>query len=242
MRRALVLFLLLALPAAAATRDQLTAGITKFCRGAFLESLDSDEEQSTVRDAKGNTVALEESRGFPNFARAAGELMPHLKTSYLQTSRRRVFIALVANQEINAWTFINWATKPTDGNTVSLVCIPTSYVMFMSNEDELAFSIAHELGHAVDPDPGCRAYETLPRESKVLCEIRADTIGYGLMRQAGFSPYAAAGAFGRIEMYSGDTATGLTGLFRQLSIDHPITPKRIENMRRLLIQEGNTSR
>jgi predicted Zn-dependent protease len=110
-------------------------------------------------------------------------------------------------------------------------------IRFMGNEDEIAFIIAHELGHALDD--GCKAPPGIRHTAyeQVQCETRADEIGYQLLRRAGYSPYAAAGAFGRLEMYSGDTHTGIIGWFRQIASDHPITPRRIENMRKLLLKE-----
>jgi predicted Zn-dependent protease len=94
-------------------------------------------------------------------------------------------------------------------------------------------SLLPEDGYAIDAVQGTRH----TRDQQVTCESRADEIGYKLIRKAGYSPYAAAGSFGRLEMYSGDTRTGIAGWFQQMSTDHPITPARVEKMRALLIQE-----
>lgn len=201
------------------------------CRGAFMASIDSAEATPKLKDRNAvPAVGLAD----PAFLAASERVTAVFKSAFPDN---RVIVALTSTNEINAWTVVNWGTDG-EGRRASLVCVPTAFVRFMGNEDELAFSLAHEFGHAVDE--GCRVVgPPLPRGNQVLCEIRADEIGFHLLRQADYSPYAAAGAFGRIEMYFGDTQTGILGMFRQMAINHPITPKRIENMRRLLIAEGN---
>jgi len=69
------------------------------------------------------------------------------------------------------------------------------------------------------------------------CEARADEIGFRIFTAAGYNPFDAAGAFGRIEMLLGDTSTGVLGRLAALGSDHPITPDRIRHMRALLIQQ-----
>ncbi len=208
--------------------------ISQSCHGAFMGAIDSGNGESPK---VGGYLDGDPSR-FGSFTRSAERLIPLFKAAFPDG---RLIVAVSSSSEISAWTIQSWGTD-TGGRRASLVCIPTGFIDFIGNEDELAFSIAHEIGHTVDTDPGCRSYGSLSRDAKVICESRADEIGYHLMRQAGYSAYAAAGVFGRLEMYSGDTHTGLTGLFAQLASDHPITPKRIENMRRLLIEELRAAR
>jgi Zn-dependent protease with chaperone function len=162
-------------------------------------------------------------------------------------------VALVTTNEINAWTV------PL-GPRSSLICIPVVMVRFIGqSEGEMAFIVAHELGHALDEacksDLG-RAQVARPTVSGSLdrllggsgrnaleeqrtCESRADEIAFRIFTAARYNPFDAAGAFGRIEMYLGDTSTGVIGRFLALSSDHPITPDRIRHMRALLVQYTN---
>lgn len=205
-----------------------------------MARIDSFGSNPVVTDNQGNAlpngIPQEGTKFFqladPIFVRSTERLLPVFKSSYPNI---RVVIAVTSSNVINAFAFPNFASDPTNGNRVALVCVPNTFIQFMGEEDELGFIIAHELGHTVDE--ACRQRTQVTRTNQVICEQRADEIGYWLSRQAGYSPYAAAGAFGRLEMYSGDTSTGLLGLFRQLASDHPITPNRIANMRRLLLSE-----
>jgi predicted Zn-dependent protease len=227
-----VVLLALVAPAAAQTaRDRGIARVEQACKGVLMAGIDSSRENPKLADRGDRNLEPGDPLVSAAYAQAVQRLVPVFKSSF---PNDRVLISLSSSNVVNAWTQYDWA-QGTNGLHVALVCVPTAMVDFMGDEDELAFIIAHELGHAVDE--GCRNYGTMQRGNKVLCEIRADEIGYRLMRQAGYSPYAAAGAFGRIEMYIGETQTGLVGFLAQLSSDHPITPKRIEHMRSLLIDE-----
>jgi Zn-dependent protease with chaperone function len=239
MKRAAFVLLLIALPAPAQQQTARELGIARVeraCKGPLMAGIDSAPASPKVADRENRILAPGDPLASPAFVESARRLMTVFKSSF---PNDRVLISLTSNSTINAWTQYDWA-QGTEGGHVALVCVPTAMVEFMGDEDELAFIIAHELGHAVDE--GCRDYARLPRGNKALCEIRADEIGYKLMRQANYSPYAAAGAFGRIEMYLGDTHTGVAGFLAQLSSDHPITPNRIEHMRSLLIEEWRSAR
>ena len=161
-----------------------------------------------------------------------------------QDKQHRVYIAVANNNEINAWA--------TNFNmTDSLICVPVAMVHFMGNaEGELSFIIAHEIGHTVDDV--CKTQEgrvavatsrsslgaifaTNKTNQQRGCEARADEIGFRIFTASGQNPYDAAGAFGRIEMYMGDTSTGMLARLNALGSDHPMTPDRIKNMRTLLI-------
>ena len=160
-------------------------------------------------------------------------------------------VALVTGNVINAW---NADLNPSQ----SLVCIPISMVVFMSGaEGELGFIVSHEVGHALDDackTPSGRtevAIASQPFSAFVgallggrystavvqqSCEARADAIGFALFTAAGYNPFDAAGAFGRLEMYIGDASTTLTARFAALGKDHPMTPDRIGQMREMLIR------
>jgi len=231
----LLLFCTLTLPLAAQTTNKaFVDAIAKNCRATPMARIDSFGSNPVVTDNQDNALPDGDTLADPIFVRSTERLLPVFKSSYPNI---RVVIAVTSSNVINAFAAPDFASDPTNGNRVALVCVPNTFVRFMGEEDELGFIIAHELGHTVDE--ACRQRTQVTRANQIICEQRADEIGYWLLRQAGYSPYAAAGAFGRLEMYSGDTSTGLSGLFRQLASDHPITPNRIANMRRLLLSESN---
>ena len=169
-------------------------------------------------------------------------------------SGHRVLLAVVNRNEINAHT-ISVSTSQ------SVICLPATMAHFMGSDGELAFVIAHELGHAVDDtckSPDGRAHLVTPNAGRLAtalgalldqsgaeneqqaCEARADEIGLNLLTRSGYNAFDAAGAFGRLEMYSGDTGTGLLARFAALGSDHPMTPDRIAHMRALLTRNrGN---
>jgi predicted Zn-dependent protease len=160
---------------------------------------------------------------------------------------RHIYIALIDSREINAWDH-NF------GMTESLICIPISLVHFIGeSEGELAFFMAHEMGHALDDT--CKTangraqvasrsnpLSLLLRRPRLneqrSCEARADTIAFKLFTASGYNPYDAAAAFGRLEMYLGDTSTGVIARLGALGGDHPMTPDRIKHMRELLIAQA----
>ncbi len=180
-----------------------------------------------------------------------------------QDRQHMTYLALANNNEINAWA--------TNFNmTNSLICVPVAMVHFMGGaEGELAFIIAHEIGHTVDDvcktqsgrlsvansrgsvgalfggllggEKGAASASRISQQRG--CEARADEIGFIIFTRSGYNPYDAAGAFGRLEMYLGDTSTGIFARLNAMGSDHPMTPDRIKNMRTMLInyaQQNNT--
>jgi predicted Zn-dependent protease len=172
-----------------------------------------------------------------------------------------VYVALLRSNSINSWEVSVDATH-------YLVCIPQVMVRFMGDaEGELAFVVSHEIGHALDDL--CRtangrlsvaksqgsiaaalgellggargAYELSGLAQEKGCEERADEIGFLIFTRAGYNPFDAAGAFGRLEMYSGDTG-GVLNQVRALSSGHPMTSDRISHMRELLLRDLKESR
>ena len=164
----------------------------------------------------------------------------------------RIHVAIVESGVINAW---NQNLNPRE----SLICIPVGLFRFMGDgEGEMAFIFAHETGHAIDT--ACktstgRAEVTPPTLSGALdrllggsgrnalaenrtCEARADAIGFALFTGAGYNPFDAAGAFGRLEMLSGDISTGAVARLLALGKTHPMTPDRIAHMRGLLMEKA----
>src|SRR5579864_457855 len=231
-----VVLLALLAPAASAQSKAIEQEIERICDGPVLAFISSKDAEPRVKNNSGKDFDQADPLQDSAFVQSTQRLVPIFEATY---PSERLLIVLSASEQINAWAIGSW--KPHN----HLVCVPLAFAEFMGNEDELAFMIGHEIGHTRDPNPLCgsyRSYVQLAREQQVACESRADEIGYWFLRQAGYSPFAAAGGFGRLEMYSGDTQTGLTGLFHQMSINHPITPKRIENLRRMLIEEQRAAR
>ncbi len=161
-----------------------------------------------------------------------------------------IHVAVVGSNVINAW-------ENNLNPRVALICVPTTFVRFMGDgEGEMAFIYAHELGHALDDtcksDSG-RAQVAPPTISGALdrllggsgrnglveqkaCENRADEIGFAIFTAAGYNPFDAAGGFGRLEMLTGQTSTGIVGRLAALGSDHPMTPLRIQHMHALLLR------
>lgn len=168
----------------------------------------------------------------------------------------RIYVALADSSVINAWAIsLNMTT--------SLICVPVAMVHFMGDaEGELAFILSHEIGHALDDQ--CKtqqgrlaiaeshgslgaalgeilggpkgAYNASSLAQQKACESRADEIGFLIFTKAGYNPFDAAGSFGRIEMYMGDTGTGFLDRLNAMTKEHPMTPDRIRHMRELLIR------
>jgi predicted Zn-dependent protease len=103
---------------------------------------------------------------------------------------------------------------------------------------ELAFVIAHELGHLSDQPLGCG--KALEREKIAIftmasglreCEQRADNVGFQYLVGAGFNAYDAPAFFGRFQMIHGQP-----GFLTQFALDHPIDSERIEHLRNLFVK------
>jgi predicted Zn-dependent protease len=170
--------------------------------------------------------------------------------------KHRFYIALAKNSDINAWAIpLNMSD--------TLICVPVAMVHFMGDAPgELAFILSHEIGHAVDDQCKTKqgrlavaesrgslgavlgqvlggpqgAYQSSQLAQQKGCETRADEIGFFIFTKAGYNPFDAAGSFGRIEMYLGDTGTGILDRLNAMGKDHPMTPDRIKHMRAMLIR------
>ncbi len=145
-----------------------------------------------------------------------------------QTGNETIFIATYSSPVINAFTHPSGEFR---GG--GLICMPTGMVRFLLDApEELASIVAHEMGHALDN--GCRKVYGSSLPVTRNCESRADTYGFMIITAAGLNSYAFAGAFGRLEMFSGDTSTGILARLKEFSQTHPITPERIANLHKLM--------
>ena len=136
---------------------------------------------------------------------------------------------------------VNAVTLAPVGKRFSVVCVYSGLMAVMQDsEAELAAVIAHELGHAFDLK--CRQYVGVgaPRPSLEVqrtCETRADEMGFRLLVNARYNPYAMGGMFGRLEAFSGDTSTNfLARLNNTVALNHPMTPDRMSDVHRMIAQ------
>jgi len=145
------------------------------------------------------------------------------------------------------WTIVpasqlNSSADPQHG----IVFVYTSMIHFLRDDPgEMAFVIAHELGHVEDAPYQLARMQVekrslLPQLVQQDLETRADNIGFQYLVGAGFNPYDAAALFGRMQMFQGDT--GLSGFFQQFLSNHPINEARVSNLRRLFQQFCATGR
>lgn len=155
-------------------------------------------------------------------------------------------VLLVESDSVNAW-------KP-DSPDRQYVCVSTALVEWeRDSEDELAFVIAHELGHA--NDDSCKSTsgrQKLASKSHSIasllagssngdersdqrrCEARADAFGLELMVRAGYDPNAAIRFFERLQELTRDKRKGWWGRLRAINDEHPLTSDRIKNTKKLL--------
>ncbi len=162
---------------------------------------------------------------------------------------RKIFVIPFGSQDINAWTVnaedVRWASgvRPVEGQDISLICIPQGIIEFFADApEELEAVVAHEIGHAVDIPCylDVRPRSSFPQLVQQACESRADAFALNVFIAQHKNPYAVAGAFGRLEMLSGDTSTGLFARLKNFDKDHPITPDRIRNLRLMLLESLRT--
>src|SRR5260370_14734012 len=140
---------------------------------------------------------------------------------------RKIIIAPVSSWDINAWNTntedVKWAAgQPIAGESVSLICVPQGIIeFFMDAPEELEAVVAHEIGHAVDIPCylDVRPRTSFPPLVQQACESRADAFALNVFIAQHKNPYAVAGAFGRLEMFSGDTSTGFFARLKNLPND-----------------------
>jgi len=156
-----------------------------------------------------------------------------IRTARENWDNRRVFIVPVNSQDINSWTR-NYASAG------SVICLPEGMRNLLADSPrELEAVIAHEMGHALDIE--CYNFAQRTKQGQRSCESRADAFALKVLLKAHGNPYAMAGMFGRLEMYYGQTRTNfLEKLTNVISGDHPITPDRIDNVRKWLTHYSQT--
>jgi Zn-dependent protease with chaperone function len=172
-------------------------------------------------------------------------------TSNDQSAHENVVQRIVARLRTGKYTLPQFQVVITNGSEINayadkqkqLVVLPIAIVHFLEkDEGELAFVVAHELGHLQDRN--CEAIAgqvriTAEGRSR-LCEERADELGFQYLTGAGYNPFDAAAEFGRMMMFYGGTGV-LDSIFGRFMSDHPINQDRIGNLRKLLTQQCQNS-
>ena len=173
-------------------------------------------------------------------------------TQRLGIADPRVAIVVSNSPVFNAWDVVVFGDS-------SLICVPVGLVHLMGrNEGELAFILAHEVGHATDDR--CKTASSRARvadksksgtalallfghgsgdgaRDQRACETRADEFGLNLMTNAGYNPDDAMLALGRLSGFSGESGAGLFARLDVLRKDHPLTADRIRHIHKLIEQQ-----
>jgi Zn-dependent protease with chaperone function len=164
----------------------------------------------------------------PQYLRAA--LVAHCLSQEQKQFRQITFLwTIQKSQAINA-------SANVQQNSIT---VTSGMIDFLRDDPaELAFVVAHELGHLADQPQGCAA--ALQREKIVThghsdaqrqFEVRADNLGFQYLIAAGFDPYASAAFFGRLQMYQGTPSARTPWV-----MTHPISEARIQSLRQLLLK------
>jgi predicted Zn-dependent protease len=169
---------------------------------------------------RAHTAELEQLTGIAN--EVAQSLIENPAKRGIQAYAMPSFsVVMVDNLELNAY-----ATPST--NTVTV----TSILVRVMSKSELAFVIAHEIGHLQDAN--CTARGVAQRLSGVslqrMCEAAADQIGVQYLLAAGYSPFEAAGAMGKLMMLDPGQSSILGIIVGRFVSDHPVTVDRIKQM------------
>lgn len=104
--------------------------------------------------------------------------------------------------------------------------------MLKNDRGELAFVIAHEIGHIQDANCRARGEGQRLRGSALqrMCEAAADTIAMQYIMAAGFSPFDAAGFMGRMLMVDSRQSSVLGIVVGRFTLDHPVNIDRVQRM------------
>ncbi len=113
----------------------------------------------------------------------------------------------------NAWAYpkswITWAQNGAHGGFPPPIVITLSASELVQSDDEMAFLLAHEMGHAFDQ----RQTLELSRENEYL----ADVSGVGFMVKAGYDARSAGRA---LQMIGGERGQGAIGNVLQTLLNH----------------------
>jgi hypothetical protein len=134
-------------------------------------------------------------------------------------------------------TYFNASSAPS-----GVIQIPYSLSELISDSpSEIAFIVAHELGHQIQFRMGRLVYGNPDNDA----ETDADIVGMILAMSAGYDPYAAAGALAKLAMGDGQSSP-LSQAIDDVKVSlgvatHPSYGTRINNLWTLLVQACNTA-
>jgi len=141
------------------------------------------------------------------------------RTLVPDTFTRQVTLELSSAAQVNAYAY-------SSGDRIK-VNLATSQ-MYGDAEAELAWAVAHEMGHIIQLRTGKRTFSS-------EAEADADAWGALLLLGASYDPYAASGALGRLQLAAG--APGLLGeLLLELLVPHRSFSTRIDTVLQRLKQ------
>lgn len=102
-----------------------------------------------------------------------------------------------------------------------------------NDKGELAFVIAHELGHLQDANCAARgaAQRLTGQALKRMCESTADFVGLQYLMAAGYNPYDAAGLLGKLLMFNPQESSVAGILVNRFMSDHPVDIDRIKHLK-----------
>jgi predicted Zn-dependent protease len=150
----------------AACGGHSSRGPANFRQGALLK-------QNLLNEYK--EIDGQKERAFLDYL--AKRLEAALRTGRPNSDSQFTFALLRAGQPFAVWAGSGW------------IAVSSALVRRLSNEAELAFVLAHEIGHEelghTPADDSEKAYDQ---------ELAADTFGLGLMALAGYDPRAAQDA------------------------------------------------
>lgn len=130
-------------------------------------------------------------------------------------------VVLGPEKEINAWAEVS-------SHTIRV----TRPLINVMSEGELAFVIAHEVGHIQDsdcPTRGAKAHLS-GTALKRMCEAAADQIAVQYLMAAGYSPFEGAGVIGKLLMADPAQGSILGIVLGRFLSDHPVSVDRIKQL------------
>lgn len=134
--------------------------------------------------------------------------------------------------------FTVWITSKPDLNAGAEISTHKIFLnsalvrVLYGDRGELAFVIAHEIGHMQDADCMARTEKLGFRGTNVsrICESAADQIGMQYLLGAGYSPFDAAGVMGKLLMADPGQSSVLGIIFGRFAADHPVDIDRVKHL------------
>jgi len=157
------------------------------------------------------------------------DLAARLRGAPLQYSMPEFAAEITNRQDVNAFA---------DIPAHKVLLNKTLVQVFYNAPGELGFVIAHEIGHLQDSKCHDRSERAGFKGAALqrTCEAAADQIGMQYLLAAGFSPYDAAGAMGRLLMANPGQNSVLAIMIGRFTSDHPVSVDRIKQLAEYALQ------